>query len=295
MDRAYSSSPSSANTSPNLSSNNHGAAHGLAAALLPAGGNTGAVLDGIKGGVQDLGRLLAAGLDLSGGAMDDALSSSTTHIGGNMANVSRSSVVSTSTVKMQRHVMTPSISSVSTSTTAVSDSTAGTRLSQSSVSSISFLEDEDKVISEEPEEEAQQDPSPDNSTHSTIKEQIGEENVVTANVSMSHSEKSTKGLRRRSREVPKLPELNETSTTKAKTEMTSTSPTSAGLPRPAKQRIAIKRASTGLAPSSGLVPLSQPMSSWMGSVGKKWEEIQKGETYAYIFLFEWCTLGDCFG
>lgn len=275
MDRAYSSSPPSTGTSPNPSSTTP---HGLASALLPTG-NTGAVLGGIKEGVQDLGRLLAAGLDLSGGAIEEtstaaATSTITTQVGGSLGSVSRASM--TPALKKARHVMTQSVSSVSTSTTAVSDSTAGTRLSQSSVSSISFL-DEEKVICEEPDEDEARRRE---ISVETTKEQIQTEEIGSADISISPSsvDRSTKLLRRRSRDVPKPSVIFTESQDAARSDISSpVSPSNAS----AKQRIMMKRASTGLAPSSsipGLVPLSQPVSSWMGSVGKKWEEIQKGET-----------------
>lgn len=282
MDRAYSSTPSPASVSPNPSSNSHAAAHGLAAALLPTG-NTGAVLGGIKEGVQDLGRLLAAGLDLSGGTMEGTSSpASTTHVGGNLAGVSRASMAPA--LKKARHMTTQSVSSVSTSTTTVSDSTAGTRLSQSSVSSISFLEEEEKVICEEPDED---ETYLRDLPTTTIPEQTQKENGLNSvDISVPGSgggdeNKSAKLLRRRSREVTQLPEsvtLTEVDGS-AKTEGTSLdSPPTVASNGPTKKRITMKRASTGMVPPSTIPGLSQPVVSWMGSMGKKWEEIQKGET-----------------
>ncbi|KAI0073648.1 hypothetical protein K474DRAFT_1710539 [Panus rudis PR-1116 ss-1] len=170
MDRAYSSPPASAPAS------GHGRT--LSTSVLPTSllttGN-GAVLDGIKEGVQEVGRLLAAGLELS----SEPSSVSTT-------------ASPASAVRKPRRANTHSVSSVSTNATTSSTSSAQ-RFSQSSASSLSFTE-------EEPEEEdttATNQRQPLTST---------EPSPISTNVSVSPSTAvNSSTLRRRSKELSKAP------------------------------------------------------------------------------------------
>ncbi|KAH8097024.1 hypothetical protein BXZ70DRAFT_895280 [Cristinia sonorae] len=242
MDRAYTAAfPSNSSTAATASSQ-HASSPSITAALLnPANG---AVLDGLKEGVQGVGRLLAAGLDLSGPVTTH--SSPATSVGPGLSGVSRAALAPA--LKRAKHGTTQSISSVSTAgTTSSGVLSAGTRLSQSSASSLSFAEDEEDRLLEQDEDKTIH--QGDSSASSEIA------------ISPSTATKSAKLLRRRSREAPKVP-LDEHNS-KAST----------------PSRPGIKRSTT-----SATSPLSAtPVSSWVGSmgnsVGKKWEELQKGETF----------------
>lgn len=179
-------------------------------------------LDGLKGGVQGVGRLLAAGLsDLA----------------------APPPVAST---PPRTHSTQQSTSSVAT------NSSASTRFSQSSMAS-SVAEDDFPLESPEEEEEHQVLIVDDNGAAPTVTVSPAMEVVVM-------QDKSAKTLRRRSREAPPVvvPASNrESNRTKA-----------------VKMNIAPASSIPGL----GTFPAGSP--SWvMGTVNKKWEELQKTETY----------------
>ncbi|KAI0790333.1 hypothetical protein C8Q75DRAFT_806268 [Abortiporus biennis] len=248
--------------------------------------SNGAVLDGIKEGVQGVGRLLAAGLDMA----------ATSTVGSSPpSGPSRPAGIASSppALRNARHVNTQSVSSVSTSTTTTSVSTiASARLSQSSASSLSLIEDEegDKSV-EEPTEEHQSIHRQSVTSVSTT-EQLGTK-VTTSDVLISPSSdnKSSKMLRRRSREAPKSPPSFTTvlESSSSSTEFGSVYPSPISSPSNLTTPVSSKRMSLPVKPNRNSMGNSastlpglaavQPVSAWMGSVGKKWEEIQKGETF----------------
>ena len=254
MDRAYTPSfPSH-----NMPSSSVHSSSGLAASLLNS--TNVPVLDGIKEGVQGVGRLLAAGLDLSaGGSPSTASPSATTSIGPGMSSVSRAALAPA--IKRAKHGTTQSVSSVSTSgTTSSSAVSAGTRLSQSSASSLSFPEDEeDRLLEQDEDKTINQDPA-----QGSLEQLMSSE----APISPSTATKTAKLLRRRSREVPKV----SSSTSSNPNPSSPLSPNASQKPKTNRPTF------DGFSTTS-----ATPVSSWVGSVGnsvgKKWEEIQKTETY----------------
>ncbi|CAL1709037.1 unnamed protein product [Somion occarium] len=236
MDRAYSTPPSSA------TSQSSKPASSAPSSVLPTpllSSSNGAVLDGIKEGVHEVGRFLAGGLS----------STSTSEVLPGFAGVSRASM--TPALRRASHFNTQSISSVSTAETSSTSKSGSSvqRLSQSSQSSLSCIEDEGVSYSDEDE----------------TNRQGGVMSPVTANISLSPTSElpSSKLLRRRSREVPKSPLSPITSPTLDSKKEASVKRTNVGLPPPAV---------------SGVSSLSM-FGSVGSSVGKKWEEIQKGETF----------------
>ncbi|KAH9924366.1 hypothetical protein B0H21DRAFT_781424 [Amylocystis lapponica] len=195
---------------------------------LPAGPSTpvtanGVVLDGIREGVHGVGRLLAAGLDLS--PSSPAL-----------------------------------MSSVSTTGTR-SSAQSSVRLSQSSASSLAF----DEPLRELDERD---EGSPDHAVQQSAK----------SSVELSPNElRAAKLHRRKSRDRPSVQTLM------SSLEPASPSPVSPPMSAPATSR-QYKRssigASAGLAPAASIPGLG---STWMESVGstvgRRWEELQKGETF----------------
>ncbi|EED80457.1 predicted protein [Postia placenta Mad-698-R] len=166
-----------------------------------------------------------------------------------LASVSRSTMG-----RVRGHTNTQSTSSVSTTGTSTSSHTTSTRLSQSSASSLAF--DEPLLEVDEKRE---------GSPHGSVE------------VSPSSALRAAKLHRRKSREQPSplCSPLADTSAT---------------LGADSPRTRAMKRSSLNL--SSGLPPpaipgigvlAGQPVSSWMetmgSSVGRKWEELQKGETF----------------
>ncbi|EED79758.1 predicted protein [Postia placenta Mad-698-R] len=208
----------------------------------------GGALEGIKEGV----RLLASGLgDLSSPTSVSASPASPVPVQvlPGLASVSRSTMG-----RVRGHTNTQSTSSVSTTGTSTSSHTTSTRLSQSSASSLAF--DEPLLEVDEKRE---------GSPHGSVE------------VSPSSALRAAKLHRRKSREQPSplCSPLADTSAT---------------LGADSPRTRAMKRSSLNL--SSGLPPpaipgigvlAGQPMSSWMetmgSSVGRKWEELQKGETF----------------
>jgi len=179
-------------------------------------------LDGLKEGVQGVGRILAAGLS------DFAAPPPATSI------------------PPRTHATQQSTSSVTT------NSSVSTRFSQSSMAS-SVAEDDFPLESPEEEEEHQVLIVDDNGPTPTVTSSPPIDIVVI-------EDKSAKTLRRRSREAPTavVPASNrESNRTKA-----------------AKMTMAPASSIPGL----GTFPAGSP--SWvMGTVNKKWEELQKTETF----------------
>lgn len=262
MDRAYTPSFPSANmpsTSPPYSASHH-SSPSLASSLLNP--TNGAVIDGIKEGVQGVGRLLAAGLELSAPPYTAPLPPvfATSSVGPGLSGVSRAAM--TPALKRANHGTTQSVSSVSTSgTTSSSALSAGTRLSQSSASSLSFPEDEeDRLLMEQ---------DGDKTVHQeSIHEVSGWPMSSDFTISPPAATTSAKLLRRRSREAPKGTSPLSPPSSGCHSPISPTGPNT-------RRTIADGSAAPGSINAT-------PVSSWMGSmgstVGKKWEEIQKGDT-----------------
>ncbi|KAL6305989.1 hypothetical protein BKA93DRAFT_190905 [Sparassis latifolia] len=239
MDRAYSSPASSASPVSILSA--------------VASPTNGAVLEGIKEGMQEMGRIFAAGLgDFSSAPV---LSSVSPAISGR---------------KTKGHTTTQSSSSVSTSGTTSTRFTnaSSVRLSLSSASSLAY--DEPPSEMDEGDETLRPSESRD-CAQETITERSTD--PVISPSSTATELQAAKIHRRKSREHP--PALSVSSSPVPSPVIPST-PHFATPPRSAGGSSASKRVSTGF-------PTASPVSSWMGtvgsSVGKKWEELQKGEKF----------------
>ncbi|OJT02801.1 hypothetical protein TRAPUB_6657 [Trametes pubescens] len=204
----------------------------------------------MKEGVQGVSRLLASGLSEP---VNKAEISNPTP---------RPPTLALRTSRIQGHVNTQSISSVATSATSLTGSSV--RLSQSSASSLAFDEEE------EPEAVASM-----KRTSISVDGGTGIESPV--EISPSSAIKAAKLHRRKSREAPPPPSYASNASspqedykkTIKRSSLHITSTSGAGVPPAAS--------------IPGLGPLASPRASaWMGSVGtsvgKKWEELQKGET-----------------
>ncbi|EIW55451.1 uncharacterized protein TRAVEDRAFT_171116 [Trametes versicolor FP-101664 SS1] len=206
----------------------------------------------MKEGVQGVGRLLASGLSEPAPKAESS----------NPVPAPRPPTLALRTSRIQGHVNTQSISSVATSATSLTSSSV--RLSQSSASSLAFDEDEepDALV---------------NLKRTSISVDGGTGIESPVEISPSSAIKAAKLHRRKSREAPPPPPY-----------------TSAALSPQEDYKKTIKRSSlhisstSGVPPAAsipGLGPLASPRASaWMGSVGtsvgKKWEELQKGETFS---------------
>lgn len=241
MDRAYSTpSPLSASPSGNGASSSFAAQSTTVSSIIPSANAA------IKEGV----RFLAAGLDLSAPepAPSSAFAPPVVPISG-LATMSRATMASKKVVA--KHTTTQSISSVSTSTsTTRSASSQSQRLSQSSASSLMSsledpLEEKDETIIAHP---------------ATISEEKPEVRADAVEVSPTRST-----LRRRSKEGDK-PSISTTFEHK---------PSVRAQPK-GKAPLAI---STPTSPPVTSPNLPTPVSGWIGSVGRKWDELQKADTY----------------
>lgn len=201
----------------------------------------------IKEGV----RLLAAGLEISASepSSPPAFSPPAVPVSG-IATVSRATMASTAALKKaaSRHAATQSMSSVSTATTSTSTST-NQRLSQSSASSLMSTLSLEDPVEEEP-------------TATIPMSSEGKPEALAEAVQIISPRSANASLRRRSKDSDSRP-----------------------LQRSSVQ-VDIGVASTtslSLSPTSAKSPLSPNTAGWMGSVGtsvgKKWEEIQRGDTY----------------
>jgi hypothetical protein len=236
------------------------------------------MLEGIREGVQGVSRLIAAGLgELSAAPAP----SSPTPIS-----------TSRQTPARRRHLAQPSSSSISTYATNASNST---RLSQSSASSLGDEPGEAERDDEDEREEALMlkysdakpivNASPEwkpNSGPSESSFGISSKDSDRPSISFS-PERTAKIHRRKSRDCSSPP------SSKSFDLSTTTSP-SVVAPS-AKQTLKAKRASVNMLPPVASIPGlgslttvggsgGQPVASW---VGKKWEEIQSGSTYALFF------------
>ncbi|KAI0674438.1 hypothetical protein C8Q78DRAFT_967407 [Trametes maxima] len=225
----------------------------------------------LKESVQGVGRLLAVGLsDLSSNTPSSPKPESTSP-----ATPLRTPVP-LRTGRIQGHANTQSVSSVSTAATSLTSSSV--RLSQSSASSLAF--DDHPVEDEEPPKR----------TSFSVDGGTGIESPV--EISPASAARAAKLHRRKSREAPPSPSLVPMSPTPV-TPSEAAREQARG-PMLEDHKKTIKRSSlhitsNGSIPPAasipGLGPLASPLASaWMGSVGssvgKKWEELQKGETFA---------------
>ena len=240
------------------------------------------MLEGIREGVQGVSRLIAAGLgELSSAPVSSSPTPTST---------------SRQTAARRRHLARPSSSSISTYATNASDST---RLSQSSASS---LEDEPGEAERNDEDEWEEalmlkysdakpivDANPNRKLNSGLLESGFGINSKDR-TSISSPERTAKIHRRKSRDC------SGPSSSRSFDLSTTTSP-SVVTPSP-KQTLKAKRASVNALPPVASIPGlgsltaiggsgGQPVASW---VGKKWEEIQNGSTYALIFLLNYFIL-----
>ncbi|KZT68884.1 hypothetical protein DAEQUDRAFT_670551 [Daedalea quercina L-15889] len=215
-------------------------------------------LDGIKEGVQGVSRLLLGDLSSPGA------SSPTVPVQpvAGFATMSRAAAH-----RSRGHVNSQSTSSISTTGT----TSTSVRLSQSSASSLAF-DDPPQELDEKVEGEGKGEGKGEGEA---------EEHRGSVEISPASALRAAKLHRRKSRDsAPTRPPESPTTPNAASV----TSPTSTSSAR------ASKRASLNL--SSGLPPPAipgvgalavQPVSSWMetvgSSVGRKWDEIQKGETF----------------
>jgi hypothetical protein len=226
---------------------------------LNSGTGNSVVLEGIKEGVQGVSRLIAAGLsDLSSNPSPPMRLSSTPKRG---------------------HSANQSSSSASTNTT---DTKSSARLSQSSASSLG-----DEILLSPKEEEEDQElivrdtgATPTMSPNPAFRVQKERQSAAKGGHHFSNANGAAKMHRRRSQDVSLA------------------SPTTSSLSPGSPSTIicedqtskARKRASmNGLPPMSSIPGLgsisvtnsssAQPMSSWVGSATKKWEELQRGSSY----------------
>lgn len=249
------------------------------------------MLEGIREGVQGVSRFIAAGLV----ELTPAQPSSST-----------SSPATKTTALRQSHSTQPSSSSVSTFAT---NSSKSTRLSQSSASSLG----EDPT---HPEEECEQESVDGETEQILMVRDTGATPTMSPNPvfvrkhnsgpievgSSTRDSVSPVGAihRRKSRDANTPPPLSTSTSSssangKSKPYDLSTSPTAESAA--VKKTLKAKRMSgTGLPPPVSIPGLGsltnavgngggQPVSSWMGNMGKKWEEIQKGSTCVTFSLF----------
>ncbi|KAI0827074.1 hypothetical protein BC628DRAFT_1370695 [Trametes gibbosa] len=224
----------------------------------PGSGSSSLLSGAMKDGVQGMGRMLAAGLsDLSSNSVSQT--------------PPRTPVLALRTGRIQGHASHQSMSSVSTSATSLTSSSV--RLSQSSASSLAF--DDPPCEDDEPELAAKR-------TSFSVDGGTGIESPV--EISPASAIKAAKLHRRKSRESPPSPSFVPVSPSPdGSVDATPLSDYKKTLKR-SSLHITSNRSMPPAASIPGLGPLASPLASaWMGSVGssvgKKWEEIQKGETF----------------
>lgn len=208
--------------------------------ITPPQSTSGPVLEGIKEGVQEVSRIIAAGLGDYGSAPPNLTNSTPT--------------------PSRTHSTHQSTSSVTTS------SSGSTRLSHSSASS-SLVEDdlplelreEDEILGRE------QVRILGELSHSPTCTPILEDStVVDISEASLNEDKISKSLRRRSRDVP--------------SETTGRVPSKLGQAQQREGKSPVLPTSS--MPGLGTLPSGTP--SWvLGTVGKKWEELQRTEAYVY--------------
>ncbi|GLB39292.1 hypothetical protein LshimejAT787_0604540 [Lyophyllum shimeji] len=251
--------------------------------LPPSSQGNGVVLEGIREGVQGVGRFIAAGLAI--GELSPASTSTLSQLPRSVPPPLRLT-----------HATSQSSSSASTS------ATTSTRFSQSSTSSIG---EETVSLYEKTEEEGSAQilmvhdtgATPTVSPNPAFEHQRQQRELRTDTFSQSTRSNvegakdtfatSSKVHRRRSRDTHPFENMLSHEATSSKR---SSSPSKA-TKEDKKQGARLKQASingTEFPPVSsipGLASLtvgvaSPPVASWVGSVGKKWEELQRGSTFS---------------
>ena len=217
--------------------------------ITPPQSTSGPVLEGIKEGVQEVSRMIAAGLGehspVPPNATLPALAPSRTHL---------------------KH---QSVSSATTS------SSGSTRLSHSSANS-SLVEDDDFPLELPEEGEAlgkkdQVSIFEEVSQSSACTPILEDSTAVDISKASSDEDKISKALRRRSRDVP--------------SETAGRIPSKLGQARQREGKP--PTLPTSSMPGLGTLPSGTP--SWvLGTVGKKWEELQRTETYVCSYAPEPC-------
>ena len=224
----------------------------------------------LSGAVKDMSRLLSAGLN-------DLSTSPSPGPSAAKPDVStRAHVLPLKANRSYGHANTQSTSSVSTSATSASLNSS-VRLSQSSASSLAF----DDPPYERDEVNGEDEQSPESMKRRSIRVDGGTGIESPIEISPSSAIKAAKLHRRKSREVPAPPSPLATASV-----MTPEKVTNDEKQRAKSKRSSLQLGATGLPPAAsipGLGPLASPLASaWMGSVGnsvgKKWGEIQKGDT-----------------
>ncbi|KAI0659277.1 hypothetical protein C8Q70DRAFT_915597 [Cubamyces menziesii] len=232
----------------------------------PHSSASGSLLSGaVKEGVQGVSRLLVAGLsDLSATPPSKPEPS---------PSAPRTPILPLRTGRLHGHTTTQSTSSVSTTATSLTGGSSSVRLSQSSASSLAF--DDPPCEDDEPESEMSE--ARLKRTSISVDGGTGIESPI--EISPASASRAAKLHRRKSREapppspsiVPLSPSPSPLEDYKKTIKRSSLHVTAGGSIPPA-------------ASIPGLGPLASPLASaWMGSVGssvgKKWEELQKGETF----------------
>ena len=228
------------------------------------------MLEGIREGVQGVSRFIAAGLE------------ELVHV---QPSSSGSSPATATTALRQSHSTQPSSSSVSTCATNSSKS----RLSQSSASSLGEDpthpdgECEREIVDRETEQILMVRDTGATPTMSPNPAFVRKHNSGPIEVDSSARDSVPPvGVMhsRKSRDANTLlPLSTSTSSSKGRSQPydLSTSPT-------ADTGVLPPVSTPGLGSLTSAVGSGQPVSSWMGNMGKKWEEIQKGSTYATFII-----------
>ncbi|KAI0360550.1 hypothetical protein OH77DRAFT_1393248 [Trametes cingulata] len=245
-------------------------------------GSSSLLSEAMKEGVQGVSRLFSAGLG------DHSSNPQASNESASSASAPpRTPILPLRAGRINGHANTQSTSSVSTAATSLTSSSV--RLSQSSASSLAF----EDTLCEDPEDGGAEGEGTVKRTSISVDGGTGIESPV--EISPASAIKAAKLHRRKSREAPPSPSFS----------VAPLSPSPAALSGAGREREkeqaqtredhkkTIKRsslhiASAGIPPAAsipGLGPLASPLASaWMGSVGssvgKKWEELQKGETFA---------------
>lgn len=206
--------------------------------ITPPQSTPGPVLEGIKEGVQEVSRMISAGLGEYGPAPP------------NLANP-----VSAPSRTHSTHRSTSSVTTSNSGSTRLSLSSANSSLVEDDFSL--DLSEEGEVLGKRDQVRVLEEP-PQSPTCTPIPEDSAEVDILKADGKIS------KTLRRRSRDVP--------------SETTGRVPSKFGQARQREGKPPMLPTSS--MPGLGTLPSGTP--SWvLGTVGKKWEELQRTETYVF--------------
>lgn len=290
----------STNGSNNSTQQSQGHSSNGASASSTNQGN-GAVFDGFVEGMQGMGRLIAAGLTSpalsSSAASSPVVPSSISRGHARSSSSARSSTLGRRIANGHGHAAHMSTSSTSTAATGSTNMSGSTRLSQSSASSLGM--GDEPILGVHKEESDTEVGSQELMVRDTgatptlspnpkfIRRQSTQSQPSNSSSPVSISPPST-GLatsklhRRRSRDAPPLVSLDE-----AEPELKSQD---VKMP---KKRSSLSGMQTGAAQSPTSIPGIGSLSAigahgWVGSVGKKLEDLQNGKTYCLLlFTFSW--------